>query len=298
MTVALDAVSPAHVWVVQPNAMFGLGRMNSDASVKGAVNEATQSRVVQWVARAGYPISGVLHLLIAYTIVRIALGFGGNADQAGALATLAGSGGALPLWIVAGGLIALAMWRLAETVLGLHPAERSDADRRESTISNRLKAFGLALVYCAVAFTAIQFALDVSRRGSGQTAGLSARLMQSVGGKAVLVIAGFVMAAIGAYYVHKGVTRKFLKDLRVRGGRLITVLGVFGHVGEGSVLFAVGLSVVAATYLSDPAKATGLDAAVKWLGHTRFGTPILIVAAAGFAAYGLYSIALARYSRM
>jgi hypothetical protein len=38
-------------------------------SVKGAVNEATESRVVQHVARAGYPISGVLHLLIAYTIV-------------------------------------------------------------------------------------------------------------------------------------------------------------------------------------------------------------------------------------
>jgi hypothetical protein len=85
-------------------------------SVKGAVNEATESRVVQHVARAGYPISEVLHLLIAYTIVRIALGFGGNADQAGALATLASSGGALPLWIVAGGLITLAMWRLAETI--------------------------------------------------------------------------------------------------------------------------------------------------------------------------------------
>ena len=36
-------------------------------SVKGAVNEATQTRVVEWIA----------------------LGFGGDADQTGALATLA-----------------------------------------------------------------------------------------------------------------------------------------------------------------------------------------------------------------
>lgn len=37
-------------------------------------------------------------LLIAYMIVRIALGFGGDADQTGALATLANSGGgAMPL---------------------------------------------------------------------------------------------------------------------------------------------------------------------------------------------------------
>jgi uncharacterized membrane protein len=273
--------------------------MSLETGVKGAVNGATQSRAVEWTARAGYPISGVLHLLIAYLIVRIALGFGGDADQTGALATLASSGGgALPLWIVAAGLIALAMWRFAETVLGLHPGECTDADKRESPISNRLKAFGLALVYCAVAFTAIQFAMDVGRQGSGLTAGLSARLMQSNGGKAVLVIVGMVMAVIGGYYVHKGATRKFLKDLTVRGGRSITVLGVCGHVAEGSVLFAAGLSVIVATYLSDPAKATGLDAAVKSLGHALFGTAILFAAATGFAAYGLYSFALARYSRM
>ena len=64
------------------------------------------------------------------------------------------------------------------------------------------------------------------------------------------------------------------------------------------MLFTVGLSVIVATYASDPAKATGLDAAVKSLGHAQFGTAILIAAATGFAAYGLYCIALTRYSRM
>lgn len=273
--------------------------MSFEASVKGAVNEATQNRAVQRMARAGYPISGVLHLIIAYTILRIALGFSGEADQTGALATLAGGGGGpLPLWIVAGGLVALAMWRFAETVLGVHPAESANADKRSSPIGNRLKAFGLALVYCAVAFTAVQFALGVARQGHSTTAGLSARLMQSGGGKALLVAAGCVMAVIGAYYVHKGATRRFLRDLTRPPGRLITVLGVCGHVAEGAVLCAAGLSVVAAAFWSDPAKATGLDAAVKSLGDAPFGSAILIAAATGFAAYGLYCFALARYSRM
>jgi len=269
------------------------------ASVKGAVNEATQTRAVEWFARAGYPVSGVLHLLVAYVIVRIALGFGGEADQTGALATLANSGGgALPLWIVAAGLIALALWRFAEAVLGLHPAESAHAHRRDSPITDRLKAFGLGLLYCAVAFTAIQFALNVSRWGKDTTTGLTARLMQSGGGKLLLVIVGIVVATIGAYYMHKGATRKFLKDLTVPGGRLITVPGVCGHVAEGFVLFSAGISVIVATYASNPAKATGLDAAVKSLGDTRFGTAILLAAATGFAAYGLYSIALVRNSRM
>lgn len=125
-------------------------------SFKGAVNGATDSRTVRVIARAGYPVSGLLHLLIAYMIGRIALGRSGEADQTGALATLAAQGGgALSLWIVAGGLIALAMWRFAETVLGLHPGESTEAHKRDSPLMNRLRAFGLGLVYCAVAFTAI-----------------------------------------------------------------------------------------------------------------------------------------------
>src|SRR5512139_2885082 len=189
---------------------------------KGAVNSATDNRVIRGIARAGYAISGALHILVAYMILRVALGAQEEADQAGALATLATQGGgALSLWVVAAGLVALALGRLAETVLGLHPGECVDAHRRQSPIMNRLKAFGLSLVYSAVAFTAIQFALGARRQGSRQTAGLSARLMHSEGGKTILVIAGVVVAAIGAYYVHKGASRKFLDDLRLPGGRLV-----------------------------------------------------------------------------
>lgn len=268
-------------------------------SFKSAVNRATDNRVLQRVARAGYAISGTLHLLVAGIIVRIAFGFRGEADQTGALATLASRpGGTVTLYVVTAGLIALALWRLSESVLGLHPAEHSDAHKRESPIAHRLKAFGLALVYGAVASTALQFAIGAHARGTAQTAGLSARLMQSTGGKAVLVVVGAVIVVIGSYYTHKGASRKFLNDLNVDAGRLLTALGVCGHVAEGLVLSAVGISVIVATFRGDPAKATGLDGAVKALGSTQFGSAMLIAAAVGFAAYGCYSFALTRYSRM
>jgi hypothetical protein len=269
-------------------------------SFKSAVNRATDSRALQRVARAGYLISGTLHLLVASIILRIALGSGGGeADQTGALATLASRpGGTATLYVVTAGLAALALWRLAESVLGLHPAEHSDAHKRHSPIGHRLKAFGLALVYAAVASTAIQFALGAHARGSKQTAGISARLMQTGGGKAVLVLVGIVIIVIGGYYVYKGAARKFLDDLNIDGGRLITALGVCGHVAEGLVLSAVGISIIAATFLDDPAKATGLDGAVKTLGSTHYGGATLTAAAMGFTAYGLYSFTLTRYSRM
>ncbi|MGE2731779.1 DUF1206 domain-containing protein [Mycolicibacterium vaccae] len=268
-------------------------------SFKGAVNRATGSRTVEWIARAGYPVSGLLHLLIAYIILRIAFGAPGDADQTGALATLSEQrGGATSLWFVAFGLFALAMWRLAETVLGLHPGEHTHAHMRESPLVNRLKAFGLALLYLALAFTAVQFALGVGRQGTERAEGLSARLMQSDGGKAVLVAVGIAIATFGCYFVYKGASRKFLGDLTVPGSALIVVLGVLGHVAEGVVLFAAGVSLIGATFLRDPTRATGLDAAVEALGEAQFGQEILVVAASGFAAYGLYSFALTRYSRM
>ncbi len=268
-------------------------------SFKGVVNRATDSPALQRMARAGYLISGMLHLLIASIIARIALGSEGEADQTGALATLAGRPLGTPaLYIVTAGLVALALWRLAESVLGLHPAEHPAAHKRDSPIAHRMKAFGLALVYGAVALTAVQFAMGAGTRGSRQTAGISARLMQSGAGRAALVATGIVIVVIGAYYIRKGASRRFLDDLNTDGGRLLTTLGVCGHVAEGLVLAIVGILLVVATFIGDPAKASGLDGAVKALGSTQFGGLILGAAAVGFAAYGLYSLTLARYSRM
>jgi hypothetical protein len=94
------------------------------------------------------------------------------------------------------------LWRLAETVVGLHPAERR-RDPRDSRTVNRLKAFGLAIVYAAVAITAMQFALGRRRSSAAQNAGLSARLMQSTQGKLVLITVGLVIVAIGSYFAFQ-----------------------------------------------------------------------------------------------
>ena len=99
------------------------------ADTRTAVKSATDNEWFEKAARAGFAVSGVLHLLIAYIVLRLALGGpspSGNADQSGALATLGSqTGGAVMLWIAAVGLVALGLWRLAETVLGGKPGEAS-----------------------------------------------------------------------------------------------------------------------------------------------------------------------------
>ena len=74
------------------------------------VDRATDEPWFEGAARAGHVVSGIVHLLIAYVVVRIALGDGGNADQSGALATVsATTGGTIALVLAAVAFVAMAL---------------------------------------------------------------------------------------------------------------------------------------------------------------------------------------------
>ncbi|WP_319433660.1 DUF1206 domain-containing protein [Mycobacterium sp. RTGN5] len=272
----------------------------ADNAVHGAVRAATGSRGFELAARAGYSISGVLHLLIAYIIVRLAFGSAGNADQSGALATLSAQpAGAVALWLTAGGLIALALWRIAEAVVGSHPSEPGQEHNGAHDVFDRAKSVGLAVIYGGIALAAVRFARGGGQSNSEQNAGLTARLLQTGWGKGVLLIAAAVIIGVGGYHVYKGLSTKFEKDLTVTGGGpLITPLGIAGYTAKGIVLGGAGVLLVVATVTTDPTKGAGLDAAVKSLGEAPFGKALLIMAAIGFAAYGAFCFVLARFSRM
>lgn len=272
----------------------------ADNAVHGAVQAATHSRPFELAARAGYSISGVLHLLIAYIIVGLAFGSAGNADQSGALATLSAQpAGAVALWLTAAGLVALALWRIAEAVLGSHPSEPGQEHDGAYDVFDRIKSIALAAIYVGIALAAVRFANGGGQSNSSQNTGLTARLLQNGWGKAVLLITAAAIIGVGGYHVYKGLSTKFEDDLTVSGGGpLITPLGIAGYTAKGIVLGGAGILLVVATLTADPAKGAGLDAAVKSLGQAPFGKALLIAAAIGFAAYGAYCFVLARFSRM
>ena len=58
--------------------------------------QIAQNSVFERFARAGYVVSGLLHLAIGYLAIRIAVGSGGgSADQSGALAAVAAKPGGI-----------------------------------------------------------------------------------------------------------------------------------------------------------------------------------------------------------
>lgn len=268
-----------------------------DSNPSDAVRQATESVWFERLARAGHVVSGLLHLLIAYIIARLAFGNGGNADQSGAFGMFATStGGRLALWAAVVAFAALALWRIAETILGLHPADPAPDD--DDGWLDRVKAFSLAVVYFAFAWSTAQFAMGRGQSSGQQNAGLSARLMGSGPGTVVLVVVGLVIIAIGAYHVYKGVSRSFIDDLKIDDDPAVTVTGIVGYTAKGVVLAGVGLLVIVAAVTASPSKAAGIDGAVKTVAGWPAGQALLIVAALGIAAYGIYCFVMARYARM
>jgi hypothetical protein len=101
--------------------------MAQKGDVSKVANQVEDNPVLQIGARAGYAVSGVLHLLIAWIGLQIAwFASGKSADQSGALQTLAGSSlGRLTLWVAVLGFLALGLWQFANALTAQPPAESS-----------------------------------------------------------------------------------------------------------------------------------------------------------------------------
>ncbi|CQD22627.1 integral membrane protein [Mycobacterium europaeum] len=268
----------------------------SDSASPVAAAEWAQNSVFERLARVGYVVNGILHLIVGYLAIRVACGDGGTADQTGALATLAAKpGGPLALWIATAALLAMGLWRLVETALGRSSDRES---QRPSDASSRAKALGLAAVYLAFAYSAFGFARGAGRPADQQNSSISAQLMGSTGGTIVLVASGVVIVGVGIYHIYKGASRNFVDDLQGKSGDLVRRLGVAGYVGKGAVITLTGALVIVAACRSEPKKATGLDGALKTLGSQHYGAALLIAAGAGIITYGLYSFVMARSTKM
>ncbi|HTY30642.1 DUF1206 domain-containing protein, partial [Mycobacterium sp.] len=135
--------------------------------------QVAQNTVFERLARAGYVVNGLLHLIVGYLAFRLAFGEGGTADQTGALATLAAKpGGPVALWVATAALLMMGLWRLVETALGRSFDRKPEGSPPGAW--DRAKAFGLAAVYLAFAYSAFGFARGAGRQADQQNSTISA----------------------------------------------------------------------------------------------------------------------------
>ena len=218
----------------------------SDRTASSTVAQVAQNSIFERLARAGYVVSGLLHLTIGYLAIRIALGSGGgSADQSGALAAVAAKpGGIVALWVAAVAFLVMARRRLVETALGRSTDPESQG--APSEVLDRAKAFALAVVYFAFAYSTFGFARGAGKSTGAQNSGISARLMQTGPGTLALIAAGVIIVAVGGYHVYKGASRNFLDDLKGTSSDLVRRLGMVGYIAKGLVIAGAGVLVIVA----------------------------------------------------
>ena len=274
--------------------------MDTSGTVSAA-GRAGDSDALEKLAQVGLIAYGVVHLLVAWLALQLAWGGGGgSADQSGAMATLADEPFGKPLlWVLAIGLIALALWQLAE-LLRKVPGLRGSGEEKKKAVTGTVKTVAKTLVYVFLAVTALRFATGGGTSSSGQQQHTVAGVFGWPAGRFLVGVAALVVIGVGVYHVRKGVTKHFLKEIdtaQATAGqrRAIERSGQFGYPAKGVALALAGGLLGWAAITFDPAKARGLDGALRTLLDAPFGKALLTVVAIGIAAFGVFCFFRARY---
>lgn len=238
-----------------------------------ATRHADTSWPVRWLGRFGDVCYGIVHLVVAWLVLRIAFG----APVTGAL-----------LWVLTIGLIAFGAWQILLATNGF----RWIVAGGERTV-RRAVAAGRTVVALAVA----SFVLHLLTTGGNGTR----RLLRLPGGRLVVLVVGLGVLAACVLSVRSGLSKRFLRDLdtgamSTRAHRGVEVLGTLGYLAKAVAYAVIGVLVCTAAVLVDP-RTGGLGRALRALADRPFGAGLLIVVAIGFVAFGVYCFADARYRR-
>jgi len=250
-------------------------------------------------ARVGLVAYGVVHLVIAWLAVQLALGDrAGSPSASGAVSELAEKpfGQAL-VWAVAVGMLLLVVWQGIEAVTG-HRDE--DGAKR---VLKRLASAGKAVVYAVIGFSAVKAATGSSSSGQKseqQTDSLTAKLMDLPAGQLLVGVVGLTILGIGIAFAVRAWTEKYAEHLDAEGksgntGTAYLWAGKVGYAAKGVALGIVGGLFVYAAWTHDPDESGGLDQALREVLDKPLGPALLVVIAVGIGCYGLFCLARARH---
>ena len=254
---------------------------------------------VDALGRAGFAARGVVYVLIGWITLMIALEHRSmEADRTGALELIAGKPfGFVVLWFLIVGFAGMALWR---AVL----AARPDTPGKKGA-GSRLASAGKAVLYAVAAYTTARFTVTGHAGGSTNqvSADFTANAMRHSGGRLLVGAVGIGLIVGGLVMIQRGIEKRFAKNLRTgqmsaATRRKVLWLGTVGNVARGVIAIAVGVFLVDAAVTFDPARARGVDGALRAFAAEPLGPLVLILMAVGLAAFGAYSLCEARWRRL
>jgi hypothetical protein len=268
-------------------------------SNQGVDGKGTGRHGIDWLARLGLVARGLVYLLVGWLALQIAFGDSGTqADRQGALHQIAGQpGGTVLLVAVAVGFAGYAIWRATEAIWG-----HRDADGGERALK-RLASAGRALLYGGFTVSTVKVIVGASSEGSDATSRKAASgLLGEPFGRELVIAGGVGFVIAGIVLAVRGLMRTFEDNLKTAQmsesmRHAVQAVGIAGQTARGVIFAIVGWFLIDAAVSYDPHKARGLDGSLRTLAQAGWGKAALVAVALGLAAFGLYSLAEARYRR-
>ena len=116
-------------------------------------------------------------------------------------------------------------------------------------------------------------------------------------GEWAIGIAGLIIIGAGINQIYKGVSKKFMKRVKLYRSEYYKTFqraGIIGYVSRGLVFSIVGYFLFRAALDSNPGEAEGTEAAFDFL-QQNFGNLLMGVVALGLVAYGIFMFVKARH---
>jgi uncharacterized protein DUF1206 len=252
------------------------------------------------LARFGYASKGIVYLLAGLFSARAAFGLGGQTtDKNGALlALLAEPFGQLVLILIAVGLVGFVLLRFVQAFMD---PERKGSDAKGIAVRAGYAINGL--LYGTLALTAARLAIGAHADTSSSLQGWVATLFGHPLGRWLVGIAGLIVLGGGLQLLYKAYTRDFSEHFRwdamsAYERTWTTWLGRAGLAARGIVQGLIGAFMIQAALRFDASRVQGTGGALQSLAHPPFGLWTIGVVAVGLAAYGIYMLAAAKYSRI
>jgi hypothetical protein len=273
-----------------------------EAAEQGA-EKAAGSPALEWAARAGWIVKGLLYLTMGALAMGLAVGVSGATDQRGILRmvtrTFGDPWGSVLVIAIAVALGGHALWNFFCAVFD--PFRGPDADAgwgRRLAFAARGVGYAALLLFC--------FQLASGRPGSDSDSTVpkaTAAVLDHPFGQVLIAIAGLMAIGAGIGVVVQGFRSSYKKDLREeqmseKERATAKTLGRLGASAYGLVCVVVGWFVLQAALFHDPKQAKGIVGAFNALAQQPAGRLLLGLIALGFLGLGLYSLAASRWMRM
>ena len=277
--------------------MSSKGDLSEDAKLQAKNAAHSAQPWMERFARLGYATEGAMYTLIGVLAAGVAFGVGGRATgQQGALEIVAGSlfGGVL-VGLIALGFLGYALWR------GVQAIADPDGEGTDLKALGKRIGYGVsALVYAALAFSAVGLILGSASEGGGTPDDWTALLLSWPLGQVLVASVGTAVVGLGLRELYQAYKARFLEYLKIEemGEKVRKWSKRWGRLGitaRGIVFGVVGTFLIRAALEYDPQEARGLGGALQTLAQQPLGQWLLGAVALGLIAYGLFMLSVARY---